>query len=326
MARCKCAQDLCSCAVQAGTGISISGAGSVAEPWQISRDAMSLNDLFDVDLTGAATGDVIVKGASAWETETDYFAAYVHSHSGTQVEYDVSSSTVVGSDPGAGYLRVNTAAVEDATVMAISHTDADAGDYSQQIKGLVPGMVVVLRERDTPTDTTVLVVTGTPTDNTGWSSVPVVAAASGGAVGKDEAADVWIGVTPISAIDTTVGQVQVVGEEVGDTGWRDISADLANGTCTTLDIRRVGSTVFLNVTAWNPGTTGTVVLLAAGDLPSGFRVATNHYPVADDNDTPRIAQVLTTHAVQVTGLSSSDVNLSAVWSTTDTWPVTLPGS
>ncbi|MBZ4486279.1 pyocin knob domain-containing protein [Microbacterium sp. cx-55] len=115
----------------------------------------------------------------------------------------------------------------------------------------------------------------------------------------------------------------------GDTGWRDISADLINGWSGTAQLRRVGALVELKFNGLDPSaqTSATALQLAAGFRPGG----TNERPLLHTATTPA-----TVYRMSITGGSSaSSINAAAnagllygsgTFMTSDTWPTVLPGT
>ncbi|ALY09556.1 hypothetical protein LAROYE_29 [Arthrobacter phage Laroye] len=115
----------------------------------------------------------------------------------------------------------------------------------------------------------------------------------------------------------------------GDTGRRNISS-IANGTFTgggKLTIRREGSVVDIYCVGWVPGSVGTTHLLASG-LPSGFKPSNSRTWFSSQNSQP-CNSVMAFDASTITIITNSDsvgVGFSFSYSTTDSWPTTLPGT
>jgi len=161
---------------------------------------------------------------------------------------------------------------------------------------------------------------------TGASSVSVPAAADGD---TNTAAQT-------TGFDSTTGQVQVNGVEVGDTGPRADSTALLNGwTGADTILQRVGNMVTVALVSLNgTSNTGTAVYT----LPDGFRPAnTNFARIAlVDSAAGLYRSYETANALNITTVSTSvggnpttDITaMRATWTfpTADAWPATLPGT
>ncbi|UTN92027.1 hypothetical protein SEA_DARBY_22 [Arthrobacter phage Darby] len=136
-------------------------------------------------------------------------------------------------------------------------------------------------------------------------------------------------------VDQTAGRAIYTWDDVnnreqmihGDTGWRSIVADVLNGwTATALLVRRVGATVFLRIYQLN-GTTMTNGTFAT--LPAGFRSGVFQYePCYTESVNMTTLLVESTGNLKATGstIKYGTVAYAEVkWSTTETWPTTLPG-
>lgn len=115
----------------------------------------------------------------------------------------------------------------------------------------------------------------------------------------------------------------------GDTGWRDLTAGLLNGwVATNLNIRRVGSTVFLRMYNMD-GTAKTSDIMYA--LGGGFRPSTFLYipSYVGSPGGPGFLLMESTGNVRNAGGQTkyaTGAYVEHVWSTLDTWPTTLPGT
>lgn len=150
---------------------------------------------------------------------------------------------------------------------------------------------------------------------TGASLVTVPAA-----TGSGEAAQV-------SAYDAATGQLAIGGVEMGDTGWRDISTSmLGTFTADTFQVRRVGDLVefrFENVT----GGANTSLLNAfnAGFRPAGAIVTGLLSPgTTVTGVSPTVVRFNTSGNMFVDNTATNYGQVS--FTTTATWPTTLPGS
>ena len=145
-----------------------------------------------------------------------------------------------------------------------------------------------------------------------------------------------------TALDSTTGRVAVNGAEIGDTGWRDVTADLLNGfTASDIRIRRHGNMVSVaNAGLVAPGSQSSYLT-----LPSGFRAnngATSNdlnragwlgYSSAGTSVSNRQFRITgnagqTLMVIDNSGTLGSGANSLGSFSfvTSDAWPTTLPGT
>jgi hypothetical protein len=84
--------------------------------------------------------------------------------------YDTDTSTTM-ADPGNGQWRLNSTTTP--TLIALSKTTDTGIDRSVELLGLKPGDQILMQDTINPTSWRLFVVTGTPTNNTGWVQIPV---------------------------------------------------------------------------------------------------------------------------------------------------------
>ena len=131
-------------------------------------------------------------------------------------------------------------------------------------------------------------------------------------------------------IDTTVGTRLFFGEHMvyGDTGWRDISADVSNRESGRLLVRRIGEQVFLVADALKLTSTGSV------SLP---RLRVNFYPISrvrgtwNESLSVSTAQgsynISRTGYFNVYGVGSGAIEINETFLTDRSWPSSsLPGT
>lgn len=116
----------------------------------------------------------------------------------------------------------------------------------------------------------------------------------------------------------------------GDTGWRDVSADILNGWTGTVKLRRVNERVMVQALAMNADAATNVAYLS---LPTGFVADTSDGYVGSAYNTSTNATLY--HIIGSTGaLRLPYTSLSAgqtargnmTWTTAQSWPSSLPGS
>lgn len=135
-----------------------------------------------------------------------------------------------------------------------------------------------------------------------------------------------------TSIDNTAGKVITMWDEsanrsqmiYGDTGWRDIS--MAGETQKTL-IRRVGSVVELQFTN-HAATAGNYVF--SNSVASGFRPAiTREYPYREGAaafGSTKMMSVTNGGTVTFWNAAGGSTSAVAMWTTTEAWPTSLPGT
>jgi len=84
--------------------------------------------------------------------------------------YDTDTSTTM-ADPGNGQWRLNSTTAP--TLLALSKTTDNGIDRSVELLGLKPGDQILMQDTINPTSWWLFVVTGTPTNNSGWVQIPV---------------------------------------------------------------------------------------------------------------------------------------------------------
>ena len=134
-----------------------------------------------------------------------------------------------------------------------------------------------------------------------------------------------------TGFDSTTGQVQVNGAEVGDTGERDVTSTLtapAGATTFQALLRRTGNTAHLRVAI--AGATDPSPDLLVGNLWSGFRgdyENTIRHGTQDwASDTGAHLYHLGSQSLLVRSLTTSYSRFDLTWVCTDAWPATLPGT
>jgi hypothetical protein len=84
--------------------------------------------------------------------------------------YDTDTSTTM-ADPGNGQWRLNSTTTP--TLIALSKVTDNGIDRSTELTTLKPGDQILMQDTINPTSWRLFVVTGTPTNNSGWVQIPV---------------------------------------------------------------------------------------------------------------------------------------------------------
>lgn len=135
-------------------------------------------------------------------------------------------------------------------------------------------------------------------------------------------------------VDTSVGTRVMLGNVMiyGDTGWRNVTADLLYGwTAETVAIRRVGSTVEVRIVGLNgqAATANTFFVPPAGFVPhgpGGLSILATSTPGAVHADRVNIGITGTNSQIWRTDTSIREAALSSTYLTDNDWPTSLPGT
>ena len=139
----------------------------------------------------------------------------------------------------------------------------------------------------------------------------------------------------VSARDATYGQLAIGGVEMGDTGWRDVTADAAAAlTAGTIRMKRHGNTVHVSLLG-----TKMAVNTTYYTLPTGFGIDNYSGMYYSFSQLARSAASVNTvwmrsigqalHISSHTGTwnaSGDYLNASFSFETQNAWPTTLPGT
>jgi hypothetical protein len=146
---------------------------------------------------------------------------------------------------------------------------------------------------------------------------------------------------PVTAYDATTGRLAIGGVEMGDTGWRVFNSTNSNVTSSSVRVRRIGSTIMLdfvqNIVCSDTSSS------ASDPIDLGINLGTGWRPLGEGNQTHALLQdnassqrhVLITGTAQIQylwrqaypGSGSFHTGRDSVqYSTSDTWPASLPGA
>lgn len=106
-----------------------------------------------------------------------------------------------------------------------------------------------------------------------------------------------------------------------DSGVRNVSSLVINGSVTGAYMRMINGNVTLHLSAWLPGLTGNVIF-GTVPWPPSYQATM----MARDNTTPRLGAIDADGTTRVYNISSSSISLSASWMTTVAIPTSLPGT
>lgn len=143
---------------------------------------------------------------------------------------------------------------------------------------------------------------------------------------------------PAQRIDQTAGRAVYTWDDLnnreqlvwGDTGERDIAANIQYGTAGAVKVRRIGSMVELRIVNWAPGVANSQLFTTGLELPSGFR-NNNTIDVMGWDSVNSVVRRFTipgnTGIVQCyTPATNSIISANIVFSTLNAWPTALPGA
>jgi hypothetical protein len=149
------------------------------------------------------------------------------------LEAAYSFDTVTASaDPGAGDVRFDNATPASVTNLYISDTDDLGKDYSWILDNLATDDLITIKSESDDADYAVFAVSGTPTDNTGWWTIPVTVINSGTLPAEQD--QIRIGVQKISSMSTVLSF-----NDLSDTGtnftWDGSKVQIVDGTTWSTD-------------------------------------------------------------------------------------------
>jgi len=108
----------------------------------------------------------------AWLSATETPMGLIQSHDLILFggRYDTDTSTTM-ADPGNGQWRLNS--TTNPTLLALSKVTDTGIDRSVELLGLQAGDQILMQDTISPSSWWLFVVTGTPTNNTGWVQIPI---------------------------------------------------------------------------------------------------------------------------------------------------------
>lgn len=131
---------------------------------------------------------------------------------------------------------------------------------------------------------------------------------------------------PITAEDAPSGQLQIGGIEMGDTGWRDVSADLENGwSGDNFYIRRIGPVVHVkgNISPTS-ATDATFYTPSTGFGHTDVPGEQSYFPAMETTSIRQGSVGVNGIRVSAQG-DASNQTFTFQYVTDDAWPTTLPG-
>lgn len=232
-----------------------------------------------------------------------------------------------GSDATVAALTATGAITAASTGTAqIVLTDTDAATDRKTSRLWKNGNITTLQTMndDGSTNTTIYTISHTGDHDITFNApiaVPVATAATHAA--------------QVSARDATYGQLAIGGVEMGDTGWRDVTADAAAAlTAGTIRMKRHGNTVHVSLLG-----TKMAVNTTYYTLPTGFGIDNYSGMYYSFSQLARSAASVNTvwmrsigqalHISSHTGTwnaSGDYLNASFSFETQNAWPTTLPGT
>lgn len=88
------------------------------------------------------------------------------------------STTTTAADPGSKNFRFDNATLASVTNIYVNDTTVVGFDSSTLMGFLAIGMRIYIQQKDDPTKAALFQLTGSPTDNTGWWTIPVIVVSS----------------------------------------------------------------------------------------------------------------------------------------------------
>ena len=142
--------------------------------WRVGTGAR-IGDLSDVDDTGVVTDDVLQFNG------TDFVVVAPETVGGGasfQLEWRFSTSTTA-SDPGNANFRYNNVTLASVTAIYFDDNATGGFDVGTIFNTLASGDKIYIQQNTDATKAALFTLSGSPTDNTGWWTIPVTVDASG---------------------------------------------------------------------------------------------------------------------------------------------------
>jgi len=258
------------------------------------------------------------------------------------------------TDPGTGHLSV-TGTGSNPRTLSISKTDADG--FTRQLLNLLPGDTITITDDPAQPPVTAwarYVLTADPVDRGTWVQVEALrTATSGGTTPPPVGTRLRVVMTlaasgSIITTDPATGRVTVAGVEMGDTGWRDVTAlvqaemtDPATGGTVDINfayLRRTGSRAYMRV-RYDIASSTSAGWVFQWTVPTGWKRGPSLWQAATATGTaarysyrPRDAftrfdgfsnQVGVWHEPV---LNATDIEVTLSWPADEAWPAALPGT
>jgi hypothetical protein len=144
-----------------GTGLSFAGS-----TLNVAAGATNLDGLSDVTITAAATDQTLIRDA-AGQFRNQPLPAPARS------EYYLWKTAAQTVDPGAGGIGGNNDIWESSTVLHVNQAALDGTLMTSWYSSFKKGMRFLIQNRANPTSYIAGIITATPTNQTGYSTIPV---------------------------------------------------------------------------------------------------------------------------------------------------------
>jgi len=290
-------------------------AQSINDPHYRVGPGARIGDVSDIGLTSPVVDDLLQFNGTTW---VNIPASTIGGGGSFQLEWRFSTS-LVAADPGNGRFRYNNATLASVTNIYFDDS-ADSGfDVGTIFSTLSTGDKIYIQQNNDATKAALFTLTGAPTDNIGWWTVPVTVDGSGtlhdnntkcAAVFFQSGAGGGTINNAIATINADTGVFAATGEDsfniVGGTG---ISTSITGDILTiTNDSPNVDQNLFLNVlsdsgTAIADTTTDTLSILGG----TGISTAVVADALTITNNSPNA-----THTGQVTGATALALDVTAI--------------
>ena len=208
----------------------------------------------DAQLPAGSDGQVLQYSSGQWSASDNLMSALNRTDALQDQINNLQGSTAIGWDPAATYPALSL--VEHNGDLWIARTGTAAGEEPGVDHKWDPATIPSIYSRTKH-----------------WRPPQPADPADTGKVLTAQGGDaVWAAnqAAQVTASDPTTGQLAIGGVEIGDTNWRDVTADLLHGwTASELRVRRTGSIVHVQMTLGDAAAATDDDLYS---LPTGFRI------------------------------------------------------
>lgn len=159
----------------AGVGLINNGTASAVDV------ALDFSELTDMTADIAGTTEFILQDGTTESRKAANeikLSAFNNDIQQIHANYAFDSATT-SADPGAGEIRFDNATPASVTNLYVNDADTDSEDWGWVLSNLGDGDVLIIRSVTDTADYLIGSVNGTPTDNTGWWTIPFTVIFSG---------------------------------------------------------------------------------------------------------------------------------------------------
>jgi len=222
----------------------------------------------------------------------------------TEVDYNYSSATT-STDPGAGSLNFNSVTIGSITTLYIDDLISTGQDYAWALSNLADGDILTIRGSTDAADYIVASVNGTPTDSTGFWTVPLTLIHTGTIFTNGDQIRIsiqWFSqggtgtVTSVSVVSANgfAGSVATATTTPAITLTTSINSPILAGNGTAISAATTTGTGSTAVLSAGPTFTGTPAAPTAAAGTNTTQLATTAFVIAEPANTIAVVDTAST--------------------------------